>query len=180
MAASSQEKDFVHIVARRVAEATGRAPDVRAVNIAEFERNGDTYDVERKLKDQLAFKADTIIIAIGENVPTLDSEDAKAKFKTSLVTLLRRFKSESGATIIVRSCFWPNANKDLVLRQACEEVGGVFVDISHISKNESAYARSERKFTHEGVGLHPGDRGMQAIADAITDAMEKQRLPRLK
>ena len=60
-----------------------------------------------------------------------------------------------------------------MLKEACAAVGGVFVDISTLGKDEANYARSERKFEHEGVARHPGDRGMQAIATAIVAAMEK-------
>jgi len=31
------------------------------------------------------------------------------------------------------------------------------------------------KFTHEGVANHPGDRGMQAIAEAIWQPMQKNK-----
>jgi alpha-galactosidase len=47
------------------------------------------------------------------------------------------------------------------------------VDISALSKEPANYARSERSFTNDGVARHPGDKGMQAIADAIVEAMEK-------
>jgi len=73
----------------------------------------------------------------------------------------------------VRSCFWPNKAKDQILKKACQAVGGIFVDIGDLSKDERHYARSERKFAHRGVAAHPGDRGMQAIADAILGAITK-------
>ena len=50
-------------------------------------------------------------------------------------------------------------------------MGGVFVDISGLGKDESNYARSERSFAHGGVAAHPGDKGMQAIADALLKAI---------
>ena len=33
--------------------------------------------------------------------------------------------------------------------------------------------RSERQIAHAGVGGHPGDRGMKAIADAIVGAIRE-------
>ena len=135
--------------------------------IAEFERQYATYDVEAKLKDARDFRADLIIVAIGENVPALASDEARTKFHESLAKLLRSLKANNRPTIIVRSCFWPNKAKDQILQQACREVGGTFVDIGILAKDESNYARSERQFQHRGVAAHPGDRGMQAIANAI-------------
>ena len=74
--------------------------------------------------------------------------------------------------IVVRSCFWPDAAKDAALRQACAEVGGIFVDIGPLGRDEANFARSERQFSDAGVAVHPGDKGMKAIADAILAALK--------
>jgi alpha-galactosidase len=173
MAASAEEKDFVHLIEKALTARAGAGskPTVLAVNIAEFERNYATYDVDTKLKDAIDFGADLIILAIGENVPALNTEDSKTQFKASLQKLLTRLKADRNPRIIVRSSFWANATKDEILKQACQDTGGVFVDISALGKDEANYARSERPFKHEGVARHPGDKGMQAIADAIVKAV---------
>jgi lysophospholipase L1-like esterase len=75
----------------------------------------------------------------------------------------------------VRSSFWQNTTKDEILKQACQEAGGVFVDISGLSKDESHFARSERSYAHSGVAAHPGDKGMQAIADALLAALKNAK-----
>jgi hypothetical protein len=77
------------------------------------------------------------------------------------------------STLIARSCFWPNEATGDSLRQVCRETGGVFVDISRLSRDESHRARSERKFAHAGVAAHPGDKGMAAIADALWRAIRQ-------
>lgn len=175
MAASAREKDFVHLVTSSLASTAGTTPEVMVKNIAEFERQYATYDAGAKLKDAFGFRADLIIVAIGENVPNLSSDDARAQFGNSLRKLLGGLKANSHPAIIVRSCFWANPAKDQMLKQVCQEVGGTFVDIGQLGKDESNYARSERKFAHSGVGAHPGDKGMQAIADAILGAMNRPR-----
>ena len=53
------------------------------------------------------------------------------------------------------------------------DAGGVFVDISALSKDESNYARAERPFKNAGVANHPGDKGMAAIAAALLEALQK-------
>ena len=110
----------------------------------------------------------------GGERPTLPaqvkSDDAKAQFKSSLGKLLGRFKGP-GTTLVVRSCFWADAAKDGILREACAAAGGTFVDIGALGKDESNYARAERKFEHAGVAAHPGDKGMKAIADALLAAL---------
>lgn len=173
MAASEREKDYAHVLINSIAKMLARRPEVMIDGIADFERHYDTYDVSSRLKKHLAFKADLVIVAIGENVPALASEQSRATFKSSLVKLLKTLHGNGNPTIVVRSCFWRNKVKDDILKQACTEVGGVFVDIGELGKDESNYARSERSYAHAGVAAHPGDKGMKAIADAILGALKR-------
>jgi len=167
MAASAADKDFVHLVTRALTESTGTAPEVMVRNIATFERQYDTCNVKEQWKEAFDFGADLVIVAIGENVPKLDSEEAEARFEKSVGQLLRDLKANGRPAIVVRSCFWPNRAKDEALKRACRDADGTFVDVGALAKDESNYARSEREFSHRGVAAHPGDLGMRAIADAI-------------
>lgn len=168
MAASALEKDYVHLVAAGLAARRGIPPEVMALNIADFERTFATYDLEARLKPALDFKPTRVIVAIGENVPALGTPESQAQFRTSLGKLLGALKNSA---LIVRSCFWADPTKDGILRKACAEAGGTFVDIGALGRDESHYARSERSFTHAGVAAHPGDKGMKAIAEAILNAV---------
>jgi len=173
MAASALEKDYVHVVVAGLAQCTGKKPDFRFANIADFERNLATYDVDAKLKAEFEFKPTLVIVAIGENVAAPQTDDAKAQLKSGLARLLAAAKGSGGKpTIVVRSCFWADEAKDGILKQACAEAGGIWVDIAALGKDESNYARSERKFEHAGVAAHPGDKGMKAIAAAILATLQ--------
>jgi hypothetical protein len=172
MAATAAEKDYVHLVVEAVAKQRGSRPEFRVVNVAEFERDFEKFDVATKLKDEVAFAADIVIVSIGENVPALKTDEAKTKFKESTVRLLTLLKGK-GSTLYVRSCFWADATKDALLKEACAIAGGVFVDIGTLGKDEGNYARSEREIAHAGVAHHPGDKGMRAIADALVAAMPR-------
>jgi lysophospholipase L1-like esterase len=174
MAASAQDKDYVHVLTDALAQRTGVRQDVRIDNIADFEKHYDTCDLDALLGKHLDFKPDVIVVAIGENVPTPSSEEAQAAFKARFVRLLTVLKQNGQPALFVRSCFWPNQVKDDLLRESCTAAGGVFVNIGGLSKDESNYARSERAFAHAGVAAHPGDKGMQAIADALLAAMKSQ------
>lgn len=176
MAASAEEKDYVHLVLRSIFETTGKQPEAMVINIAAFEREYAICDVLEKQKAAFAFKPDVVVLAIGENVPALKTENAKEELKASLLKLLRALQAENKPTILVRSCFWPDRTKDLVLKQACEEVGGIYVDISNLGKDQANYARSERTFKNSGVANHPGDKGMQAIAMALVGTMKNSKL----
>lgn len=174
MAASAPEKDYVHLLLQRFTDAAGgRAPASKVANIATFERQHATFDIATSLKEHLDFKADVVILAIGENVPALATEEARMAFRKAVAGLLAALKASGAPTLVVRSCFWPNKAKDEILKQTCAEAGGIFVDISHLSADASSFARSERAFKHAGVAAHPGDKGMAGIADAIWKALRK-------
>jgi alpha-galactosidase len=172
MAASSADKDYVHLVTQALAAKQGAQPEVMVKNVADFERNHVGYDIAGKFADAAAFKADLIILCIGENVAALKTPEAQAKYQERVTELLKTLKANPQAAVIVRSSFWANIAKDAAMRQACEAVGGTFVDISALSKDEKNYARSERPYKHAGVANHPGDRGMAAIAEAIVKAVK--------
>jgi alpha-galactosidase len=172
MAATSEEKDYVHLVTQALAAKQGAQPEVMVKNVADFERAHVGYDIVGKFADAAAFKADLIILCIGENVAAFKTPEAQAKYQERVTDLLRTLKANPQAAVIVRSSFWANSAKDTAMRQACEAVGGTFVDISVLSKNEKNYARSERPYKHAGVANHPGDRGMAAIAEEIVKAVK--------
>jgi alpha-galactosidase len=171
MAASEAGKDYVHLVVAGLAKSSGQAPEVLVKNIADFERDFAPYDFAAKQRDAVDFHADLIILAIGENVPALKSDGEQEAFEAAVTRLLTALKGDRAPAILVRGGFWANAEKDAALRAACAAVGGTFVDIGLLGKDEANYARSERDFQHAGVANHPGDRGMAAIAGAILGAL---------
>jgi len=174
MAASAEEKDYVHRLVAAITKAANAAPEIRVRNIADFERGHDSYDLAKELKAEFDFNAQIIVVAIGENVPSLGSDDAKAKFAAAFGNLLAELKRHGHPALFVRSSFWPNAAKDDIMKQSSTAVGAVFVDISALGREETNAARSERKFVDDGVAGHPGDKGMQAIADAIWHAIHRE------
>jgi hypothetical protein len=173
MAASAESKDYVHLVTKALLEKSGAAPEVMVKNIADFERAYAGYDFAAKQKEAVDFHADLIILAIGENVPGLKTPEDKAMLQEAVTKLLTTLKGDRKPTFLVRSCFWANAAKDEALLGACDAVGGICVDISALGKDEKNFGRSERPFKHAGVANHPGDRGMEAIATALINALPK-------
>jgi hypothetical protein len=172
MAASVAEKDYVHRLLDRITKTAGGKPQSKVRNIADFERNFATFPIAEKLKTELAFEPDVIILAIGENAATPKTDEERNAFSAALTNLLTELKKHGSPTIFVRSCFWPDAEKDALLKQACVQAGGVFVDISKLGADPANAARAEREIEHDGVAGHPGDRGMMLIAEALWSAMK--------
>ncbi|MES2596608.1 MAG: SGNH/GDSL hydrolase family protein [Verrucomicrobiota bacterium] len=174
MAASAEGKDYVHLVTAGLTARSGAAPETMVRNIADFERSHAGFDIAGKLMEAIAFQADLIILAIGENVPALKTAAEQAALQEAVTKLLSALKADRKPVILVRSCFWQNKAKDEVLEKACAAVSGTWVDISTLSANEGNFARSERPIEHVGVANHPGDKGMAAIAAALLDALGKK------
>lgn len=172
MAASAPDKDYVHQLLDRVTKTAGGKPQSKIRNIADFERNFATFPIAEKLKDELAFEADVVILAIGENAASPKTDEERNAFSSALTNLLTELKKHGSPTIVVRSCFWPDAEKDALLKQTCVQFGGVFVDISKLGADPMNAASAEREIEHEGVAGHPGDRGMGLIADALWTGMK--------
>jgi lysophospholipase L1-like esterase len=180
MAATAEEKDYVHLLTKRIAEAAGGEPKIRVRNIADFERGFAQYDVAAGLKEELAFHPELVVLAIGENVSPLQEDASRAGFRKAVTGLLKAVKEVGSAagepTVIVRSSFWADPVKDGILKEVAKEAGAVFVDIHELGADPSMAASSEQKIEHDGVAAHPGDKGMQAIADAIWKAIDGSRV----
>lgn len=172
MAASAREKDYVHLLLDRITKAAGGTPKVMIRNIADFERQLTSYNIQESLKEELAFQANIIILAIGENAASPKTEEARRQFSTALGHLLTQLNHPGHPTILVRTQFWPEAEKDQLLKKACTNAGGILVDLGKFGNEPSYFARSERHFDHAGVANHPGDKGMAAIADALWAALQ--------
>jgi lysophospholipase L1-like esterase len=174
MAASAREKDFAHRFVDRIAAAAGGVPELRVKNIADFERKPLEYDLQAALKSELEFAADVVVVAIGQNAPELSTEEEKDVYRKTFANLLAELKRHGQPVLFVRGEFWPQAVKNEIMKQVCEATGGVYVDIDAPARDEANLARSERTIEHAGVAGHPGDKGMQVIADGLWKALEKR------
>lgn len=172
MAASAMEKDYVHLLTAEIGKVSGVQPEVKVRNIAAFEVGYETFDIAKGLKEELDFQADVVIVAIGENVAAAATDEAKAAFAEAFAQLLVALHQHGEPVVFVRSSFWPNPTKDGIMRQTSADAGATFIDISKVGHDKSNEASAERKFEHDGVAAHPGDKGMQAIADAIFAAIQ--------
>ena len=77
MAASAAEKDFAHLVVSGLEAKLRKKADFRIRNLAALERNFMTnIATVAEISDDAAWKPDYVVIAIGENVPNIDSSTA--------------------------------------------------------------------------------------------------------
>lgn len=166
MAASSRDKDYVHLVHRAMEEQYGPT-DLCIAQGAAWETSYHSTDavLEQYYTAARDFAADTVIIRIGENIPT--AEHLKSSFKEPLRQVIK-FLAGSAKRVIVTDLFWTGP-KNAVFSELAEEEGYTFVKISDLEQDEKTMAIG--LFEHDGVAHHPGDYGMQCIADRITAAL---------
>ncbi len=164
MAASAEDRDYVHRLNAMLAE-TGGTVDFRLRNIADFERAPDTFDLA-ELEDLRAFEPEVLVLRISENTPA----DKLPAFGEAYERLIRYFTDNGTVTVYAVAPFWRNDTAEKLIRTAAERTGAHFVTLSHL--HDTAY-QAIGLFEHAGVAGHPSDVGMQKIADAIFEAMKE-------
>lgn len=167
MAASAASNDYVHIVTRGIEKASGRRADVRVRNLAAFERGFAKYDLSA-VQDLVDFAPDYLIVALGENVPELKTEEERRAYGAAFSSLLSRFLQRPRRPVaVVRGVFWPSPWKDACMERAAKENHATFVK-ADVANDPSMKAIG--LFWHSGVQAHPGDKGMAEIAKRILAA----------
>jgi len=177
MAASAQDRDYVHLLAAAISARTGGRLVVEptpsdgtksvenVLNIANIlEREYATYEAD-KIRKQLDWKANIVVLQCGENVPP-KGFDAKA-FHKSLQALLNDLKKSSDPQIFVTgNILWGNSGLDEIKRKVCDEdpAHRTFVDISVYQSDIPV----------NGPVGHPSDAGMKLIADTLFAAISKK------
>lgn len=171
MAASAADRDYVHIVTRGIEAETGRKADVRVRNLARFERNFENYDYSGN-QDLIEFAPDFLIVALGENVRQLETQEDRMAYREAFRKLLSGFmQGRSVPSGVVRGVFWPNSWKDEMMESAANCFSIPFVK-ADIGSDDSMKAIA--LFDHQGVQAHPGDRGMAGIAERILNGLFPQ------
>ena len=166
MAASSKDKDYVHRAISMLEEKYGKV-DACIAQGAEWERAYENTKacLQEKYLEARDFKADIVIIRIGENMPKGSAPDCKPQF----AEMIEFFASKDGARVIVTDSFWRNDARDGMIKEICEENGYTFCQLHDLEEDEANMAIG--LFEHKGVARHPSDLGMENIAERIVECV---------
>jgi len=172
MAASVEAKDYVHlIVARLTAAQNGQAPQLMVVGGG----GGKLGDKVGLLPSVTAFGADLAIVQMGENDNVNISVDG---FQVPYERILKAFLAGNPKVRIFCFGVWSGSStKDELIQAACRDCGATFVSLNAANADPLNRAGAEHRFTNPGVNWHPGDKGMQAYADAFWTALTGQAPP---
>ena len=167
MASSERDKDYVHLLESYI---LGIDPEASfcICQVADWERGyqsgSETLPLYERARD---FGADLIVLRMVENVQK-EGYDSLA-FARELDALVGYLDGESKAKIIVTTGFWHHPAND-ALREYARAHGVPCVELCDLGEQDAMKAIG--LYTHSGVANHPGDLGMQAIAERIAKVLD--------
>ncbi len=166
MAASTEKKDYVHLLEAKILAARPEATFC-VCQVADWERSyKNPEEVLAQYQAAREFGADVIVARFIENVPTLDFDPVL--FRKNYEKFLE-FLNPKGGNLILTDGFWKHPG-DGQIHAAAEKPGLILVTLGDLGEREDMKAIG--LFEHEGVANHPGDLGMAVIAERIWDALK--------
>lgn len=164
MAASSAEKDYVHLCMNTMLKKYPNAAFCM-VQGAVWERSYRDCDFDEYFKEAKDFNPDVIICLISENIV---NEDFDADVFIEQFHNLHMYLSgnNKNAKIIVTSNFFNNEAKNEAIKAYAEKYKAIFIYISDIINDKENLAG---EYEHEGIRIHPSDNGMAIIARRIIE-----------
>lgn len=195
MAATSADKDYVHLLTAKLTEKNADV-EVKAVNIAEYEKYFYNWDKITDKKDAYAdWDADIIIATFGANVKNGSNEnDSSFENDYTFTTeqykkIIDKFNPYGDAKVVAGATVLTNAQIVKVIKDAAAAYGYTYVDMTAYTADEYlakpyadeilAYYQKVTGDTtnvtevYSGVLGHPGDKGMEMIANDLWNALEK-------
>lgn len=167
MAASDINKDYVHLILNELSE--NEDVSYCLCQAAEWEwKYKIGSEVLNLYDDAQAFKADIIIMRIIENcnIPDFDGELFEKEYKN----LIDYLNYNGMARIILTTGFWKHPGDDKIIKVG-EDNGYQTIYLGDLGELDEMKAIG--RFEHRGVSIHPGDKGMKAIADRILNEIKE-------
>ena len=160
MAASSQENDYGHKLISKFCQQGIKVSDCIA-NLSDWERTRNMDSLFTKYLSALRFNADYVIVRLGENACP---DKYLSEFELCYGELTDLF-SRNGAKIVLTDLFWEYEPFDNFVAELAKARGYAFAEIHDLGNDDEMKAIG--KFSHNGVAVHPGDKGMAEIAERI-------------
>ena len=174
MAASNINNDYAHILFKKTEVLIpNRRICMRISTLSTFERNFHNFNL-KTIDSLVNYKPDVIIFQLGENV-VFDSINTKLLFEKKYIELINYAKGKFNPIVICTTPFFPSQEKNEVIKKVTYKTKSFLTDLSHLYlldktnyvKNELNYPGDKSTWIHLGIGVHPGDFGMENIATQI-------------
>ncbi len=168
MAASAEEKDYVHQTVAALEERFGPISyGIAQVSYWECHYEDGEEILDTYYKGARDFGADIVIVRIGENIfPEMHKKNSCIPYYEDMI----RFFSAGARQVIVTNNFWPREDLDGPFEEVAVRNGYTFCRLNDLASDKATMALGE--YEHEGVALHPSDYGMAKIADRIVEKVK--------
>ena len=177
MAASDGSHDYFHLVSDYLKKNNTPFMGIPfGFSVWETQSN-DRNETLSLLDNYLSSEIDLVTIQLGENATDL------VTFQEDYVSLIKHVKLKApNARILVIGDFWISENRNELKKNAAEQANVEFISLDGIADNPDFYCGvgatvydeygNEHIVEHSGVAKHPGDNGMQQIADRIIEVLD--------
>ena len=165
MAASDKDHDYVHVLFRKLTES-GKNVCFFVKQLAVWERNHEE-EYNDFYTDIGEFNPDIIVFRLGENV----NRQASLEVYEAATEKLLDFIGHGTAKLVLTTCFWKHGVADDAVRNICKKRGLEPTELNDLG--DMPEMKAIGLFEHSGVAAHPGDLGMENIAQRIYNALMK-------
>lgn len=167
MAASCADRDYVH---RLHAHFTAAGIPARfcIAQASSWERRFWDPDLHNSFVQAQQFRADSVVFRLGENVQTDDC--GTHSYAEGMLAFLEYLTRQGRANVFLTTCFWKHEPVDSAIRKISKEAGYSLIELEDLGDRDDMKALG--LFEHSGVAAHPGDHGMQKIADRIWERLK--------
>lgn len=165
MAATSIDKDYVHLMVEMIRQYDPNVSYAIA-QVADFERQFFTMDPAVDYKRAGEFDADIIIMFFGANVDKAYDvmDNPPVRFGDAYENMRNLLNKSGRAKVFHSEGFYIRPRLNEEKRAAAERLGDTYIELGEIVTRED---------TH-GMFNHPGDVGMQAIAERFWQFVEPE------
>ena len=176
MAASSEDKDYIHLVARWLGGQVKKSVATTVLDLKKWEvaqnRNAVLADYEGYFNEH----TDLVTIQTGENITSF--KETLGGDYTNLVKLIKE-KAPNAQILMLGETLWPSEDIEAAKRGACAAYGVPFIEMTYFLNGYEAFYRSalgavvsgadggQHTITNEVVAAHPNDEGMACIAQLV-------------
>ncbi len=137
--------------------------EIKVYYAVDFEQNYRNFDFN-KLQEFVKWQPDLVIMRISENINLNQLNAYEGKYDEFIM----KVNPEGNAKVICSTSFWTaSIEATYRIRNIALKRGYKIAELEPLTKN-SIYTATGL-FSNKGVSEHPGDMGMKAIADIISN-----------
>ena len=183
--ASDSKHDWAYLLTEKLKVKSPNVT-VKKLHDAKFEQAESDSASESYISNEFAAadrNNDLVIVQIGDNVNT---ELRQQTFRNNFSKLIRAIRTNNPtADIVVAGAWFNNANIESWMQSQASNLNYTFVPLSDLSKSANMATIGDTVTFDDGfqfqvdkaIRTHPGDKGMEAIANRIYDNLNQGTLP---